>query len=208
MSLQQRSEMAANLPAVASGIHLNQALTGAQGNQTSSSVYAKNACQVPDYHLLQGGSWTRQRNHRKTKHLMSQQESVLECLLGTIRAKSVVSLQASNDFEDTTIYRECNEQEHETSYTIYPAPWLIRMGLRCGLRLSFSSGIKGWKNALQPLYLVPDDALIFKFCIQGNVSAVKELLSGGQASVRDIDSKGCTPLHVSTERNAAPCLAY
>ncbi|KAI4100258.1 MAG: hypothetical protein LQ339_005565, partial [Xanthoria mediterranea] len=39
------------------------------------------------------------------------------------------------------------------------------------------------------------DALIFKFCKDGNLPAVRTLLLEGQASVRDTDSQGCTPLH-------------
>ena len=57
--------------------------------------------------------------------------------------------------------------------------------------------IQGLKNTLKTFRPVPDDALIFEFCRQGNASAVMSLLSGGHASIRDTDSHGFTPLHVS-----------
>ena len=44
---------------------------------------------------------------------------------------------------------------------------------------------------------VPDAALIFEFCQEGNMAGARSLLSRGEASVRDIDSLGRTPLYVS-----------
>ena len=50
---------------------------------------------------------------------------------------------------------------------------------------------------METSYPVPDDALIFEFCREGNLAGVKTLLSKGQASVRDVDSLGRTALFVS-----------
>lgn len=98
---------------------------------------------------------------------------------------------------DPKPYHEQDQYESKTLYVIYPAPWLIRLGFQYGLHLGLlSSSTDGWKNTLKTFCPVPDDALIFEFCRQGNVSAVQTLLSEGRASVRDTDSWGLTPLHV------------
>ena len=86
----------------------------------------------------------------------------------------------------------------ENVYDVCPAPWLTRLGIRYGLHLALNfSSIQGWKHTLQPLSVVPDDALIFDFCMIGDVSVVRQLFLEGHASPRDTDSGGYTPLHVS-----------
>jgi len=45
---------------------------------------------------------------------------------------------------------------------------------------------------------MPDDSLIFEFCRQGNLSAVRQLISQGQGSIWDVNSWGETPLHASS----------
>lgn len=88
--------------------------------------------------------------------------------------------------------------EHVTSLCACPAPWLVKIGVNYGLNVEFhKSAIWGWKHALSTIRLVPDDAMIFEFCKEGNLSGVQTLLSGGRASVRDTDSCGKTPLFVS-----------
>ncbi|KAF2500369.1 hypothetical protein BU16DRAFT_556839 [Lophium mytilinum] len=47
-------------------------------------------------------------------------------------------------------------------------------------------------------HAVPDNALIFEFCKQGNLMAVNSLLVNGQASPWDTNSKGWTPLHFAS----------
>jgi len=42
---------------------------------------------------------------------------------------------------------------------------------------------------------MPDNSLIFEFCRQGNLNAVRQLISQGQGSIRDVNSWGETPLH-------------
>jgi len=44
---------------------------------------------------------------------------------------------------------------------------------------------------------MPDDSLMFEFCRQGNLSAVRQLISQGQGSIREVNSWGETPLHAS-----------
>ena len=138
------------------------------------------------------------RKHTWFKRTVQVASSVLECSLGTLRAESNTQLRISAEMDDLKFYNEQAQGEHETSYTVYPAEWMIQLGIRCGFRLKLgSSATQGWKTAFKSFCPVPDDALIFEFCKQGNTSAVRELLSGGYASVRDTDSRGYTPLHVS-----------
>lgn len=85
----------------------------------------------------------------------------------------------------------------ENNFTLHPARWLTWLGIKTGLDGTFSRSIQGWKNTLRPFSAVPDDALIFAFCKDGNIDGVRTLLLRGEASVWDRDSLGETPLHVS-----------
>ena len=150
-----------------------------------------------DYSVA-NGSWGKQTWIKRT---LRRKSSVMEYFLGTIRAESNIHLRIPREADDLTPYCEQKLYEHETSYTIYPATWLIHRGIQYGLRLRwYSSFTQGWKTTLKAFYPVPDNAVIFEFCKQGNVPAVRTLLSGGLASVRDTDSRGYTPLHVSLVR--------
>jgi len=141
------------------------------------------------------------RSQERVKRTIREKRLVMEYFLGTIRAESNTVLQTSRETDGLTPCYEQNQYEHTTSYTIYPATWLIRLGFHCGLRLGFlSSSTQGWKNTIMTFCPVPDDALIFEFSKEGNLSAVKKLLSGGHASVQDTDSQGYTPLHVSCSK--------
>ena len=151
-------------------------------------------------HSNSDGSWIVPRKQATLRRTLEETRSVLETFVGTIRATSTTTLQTSRRTGDLTPYPEQDQYEHKASFTIYPAPWMIRLGIRYGLHLGFlSSSTQGWKNTLKSVCPVPDDALIFEFCRQGNVPAVRSLLSGGHASVRDTDSQGHTPLHVSLQ---------
>lgn len=139
------------------------------------------------------------RQEWRSKRTLTEKKSTTHFMLGTVRVRSRTKLQISSGENDLTRCGRLGQCEHESTYTIYPAPWLVWLGVRCGLRLGFgSSPIQGWKNTLNTFRPVPDDALIFKFCEDGNLPAVRTLLTEGQASVRDTDSQGCTPLHVSS----------
>ena len=90
------------------------------------------------------------------------------------------------------------EYLEETRMVVSPCTWLVRLGFWHGLRLKWlSSSSYGWQTTLDTIRTVPDDALIVQLCETGNVPSVKHMLSNGQASVRDVDSQGWTPLHVS-----------
>ena len=151
-----------------------------------------------------GQNWNVPAKKAIVRRTLEVSGSVMESFLGSIYARSATILQSSRQTTELTPYREQDQHEYETSYTISPAPWLVRLGFRYGLYLGFLSSAQGWKNTLKPFCPVPDDALIFEFCRQGNVPAVRSLLSGGHASVRDTDSRGYTPLHVSLINESNP----
>jgi len=141
------------------------------------------------------GSW---RKSAWLKRTLRMERSVMECLLFTVRTESSIKIQTSRETDGLEQHGVQDKYEHETSYTVSPATWLISLGVHHGLHLRcFLSSTQGWKNTLKTICPVPDDALIFDFCKAGNVPAVRRLLSGGLASVRDTDSGGYTPLHVS-----------
>ena len=95
--------------------------------------------------------------------------------------------------------------EQEESYKILPAGWLLKLGFNCAYNFSIHDSLtQGWQFAIKPINLVPDDAPMFKYCVEGNTEKVRDLMSRNLASVRDVDSSGRTALHVS--RAASPFL--
>ena len=153
-------------------------------------------------YLISGQDWSVPQKEAMVTRTLGVTKSVLKGFLGTIRARSTTTLQCSKQTADTTPNLDQDHLEYETSYIISPASWLVRLGFQYGLHLSLHSSTRGWKNTLKSFCLVPDDALIFEFCKQGNIPAVRSLLSRGHASVKDTNSKGYTPLHVSLRREA------
>ena len=132
------------------------------------------------------------------KRISKEERSMMEFLLFTVRAELKRSLFIRKDRSNPVLDRNLETHEYETTYTVYPTAWLIRLGVRLGLRLTnLSSSIRGWKYTLETFRPVPDSALIFRLCKSGNVTAVRKLLAEGNASVKDTDSFGYTPLHVS-----------
>lgn len=188
---QQHLEIAGSTPTIALDSFR------AEGRDTTG-FYAGTIDLARSDHPNSDGTWIMPRKNATLKRDLGGTKSVIETLLGTLRATSTTILKTSRQTGDLTLNGEQDQYEHKTSFTIYPAPWLIRLGIQYGLHLGFlSSSIQGWKNTLKTFCPVPDDALIFEFCRQGNVPAVRTLLSRGHASVRDTDSWGHTPLHVS-----------
>ncbi|CZR69459.1 uncharacterized protein PAC_19359 [Phialocephala subalpina] len=88
--------------------------------------------------------------------------------------------------------------EQETVYSWYPSYLLAKLGVKYGLSIQ-ARYTDGWQYSIQPFNAVPDDALIFTFCSEGNVAAVKALLTSGKASLRDRDSDGRTALWYATK---------
>ena len=90
------------------------------------------------------------------------------------------------------------QYEYESSFKILPAQWLLKLGFNYAYDFSTcDSSTQSWQCSIKPIHLVPNDALIFNFCSEGNLEKVRDLFSRKLASVRDVDSHGWTPLHVS-----------
>ena len=176
-------------------VHRDPEMTGISHPNVASSIL-----QVEEHNITElcaGNVPPKQAVIRRT---LGVTDSIFESFLGSIRATSTTTLRIPRQKVNITSHREQDQHEYKTSYTISPASWLVRLGIDYGLQLSFVSSSRGWKNTLNSFCTVPDDALIFEFCKQGNIPAVRTLLSGGHASVRDTNSEGYTPLHVSSIR--------
>ncbi|PVH71796.1 hypothetical protein DL98DRAFT_596646 [Cadophora sp. DSE1049] len=93
---------------------------------------------------------------------------------------------------DTCSYGSTDEEQDKT-YALYPSWLLRRLGISYGLWIQGRS-TNGWQYTVQPFNAVPEDAPIFRYCQDGDVAAIKTLLSCGYASLRDRDPKGRTPL--------------
>jgi hypothetical protein len=146
---------------------------------------------------LDSDSRRRRARHLGADYFHGSYASISHSLFGTIYLNT-------NKFfvEDPAFVEEGGgsriEIEIETHFNFYPASWLMWWGLRYGFRVTLVREGTAWRNSLQTFHAVPDKALIFEFCEQGNVMAVKSLLASGQASPWDTNSKGWTPLHVSS----------
>ncbi|KAL2844150.1 nucleoside phosphorylase domain-containing protein [Aspergillus pseudoustus] len=91
-----------------------------------------------------------------------------------------------------------NSYESETSYTLYPAEWVLRLGIKLGIRLIVSQSLSGWKCSLEPIRVVSNDSLVMTFCKQGNLDAIRTLFERGEASPNDTITFGWTLLHISS----------
>lgn len=121
-------------------------------------------------------------------------ESTIKTPFGTIYLKSRTydnSKTRPHDDEYSSASNFC----YESSITLHPADWLIRLGLKCGL--NYFSSSQNWQKNIRIFRVVPDDSLIFDCCETGNIDSIQTLLKRGEASVWDRNSDGWTPLHVS-----------
>lgn len=116
---------------------------------------------------------------------------------GTIHTHSTTRQLRSQVLDDQEPDNEEHHYEHQSSFVIRPAAWLVNLGLNSGLHVGlFNSSVRGWKSSLKTFCAVPDNSLIFELSGDGNLSAVRGLFSRGLASVRDTNSVGETPLYV------------
>ncbi|KAL2066003.1 hypothetical protein VTL71DRAFT_2074 [Oculimacula yallundae] len=84
-------------------------------------------------------------------------------------------------------------EDRQSTHVFYPSWLLQRLGLSYGVWIQGVS-TNGWQCNIRLFNTVPKDAPIFKYCREGNLSAVQTLLTSGYASVRDRDPNGRTPL--------------
>lgn len=162
-----------------------------------------------DLHLRRG----RERNDSIVGHTFPKNSSwlvrnvrrkhfVLKNFFGTFYVRSRTNTLESSLRVNHPKYGDNIKYEQVTSFCACPAPWLVQLGMNYGFKVGFhTSTIWGWKHALNTFRVVPDDAMIFEFCKDGNSFGVQTILSRGEASVRDTDSHGRTALFVSDSKN-------
>ena len=142
-----------------------------------------------------------QRNSLRTglpfRRAIQQDDKVVETLFGTFRLRSR-TLLISNQSKGPTCSEEEDHIEYENIFEFIPPSWLARFGFTYGLSGRISqSPLSGSKVALDVVRSVPDDAVIFDLCREGRIGCVQALLNRGEASAKDVDSQGRTPLYVS-----------
>ena len=157
--------------------------------------FTKQQSSLPDNHIAADSTLENKdpRLRDWIRRTIKKRRDILKNAFGTIYVRSR-KLELKSSYSEN----HC-QYEHETSFTVCPAWWLVKVGFTYVPRFSlFSSTIQGWKHTLNSFRSVPDNALIFEFCTTGNISGVQALLARSEASVNDIDSTGRTALHVSS----------
>ena len=140
----------------------------------------------------------RARGQTLTKDTSTIRKSISQTLFGSIVTTTRTRSLKSRFVEDDDLEDEECQYEEESSFKILPAQWLLKLGFNYAYNFfTHDSSTQGWQWCIKPINLVPDDAPIFDFCEQGNLEKVRDLFSQNLASVRDMDSDGYTPLHVS-----------
>ncbi|MCJ1377574.1 hypothetical protein MMC17_000669 [Xylographa soralifera] len=137
-------------------------------------------------------------NHRKKHQQLSSYNYSIENVFGKVVVNSTTSLKQSVSDPENDVWENRQLYEHKMTISIQPAWWLVKIGFNHGLKVAFlRSTAQGVKIALDPFRLVPRNALIFDFCYTGNIDGVRRLLQRGEASPRDTDSLGRTPLYIA-----------
>lgn len=136
-----------------------------------------------------------------SKRVKWQDDMVVQTIFGTFRRSSRISQFMFDQPEGPTCSEEEDRFEYQTIFRLILPSWMARLGLnfifsgRCS-----SSPLSGPTVGLEVARSVPDNAVIFDLCKEGNLGDVQALLNTGQASAKDVDSKGRTPLYVSSNR--------
>lgn len=148
--------------------------------------------------LVRTISTKKRPNHKRSRlrDKVDEYNSMTENMLGTISFITKTFHLRARRSADLDACPSDNQYEFETSFTLHPAPWLIRCGLNFGLRVAVARSTQGWKQNLESYRAVPDDSAIFMHSFKGDLGAVRSLFSSGMASPLDTNSQGWTPLHV------------
>ena len=158
-------------------------------------------------HQLASSLSRRSQDHRSTmgskswnKQIVSSQSLLKQYFCGSVRIKQVVRSSSLAAIECNK-YMEEDQFEKQTSISINPSAWMRWLGIVCGFHMHLNNSYShSWKFSLDSFRRVDDDAPIYRLCSEGNLAAVRELLIRGEASAKDTDSRGTTPLHVSSYR--------
>lgn len=131
---------------------------------------------------------SKSKGRRASQSRICHRTSATGTLFGTIWLRTTsVQISAST----------CKNVDIVSSFTFFPSWWLTKVGMKYGMEANLFTTPTGWQFNFNPVRAVPDDSPIFNACQKGNIETVRFLLTEGEASVRDTNSKGWTPLHVS-----------
>ena len=163
----------------------------------SDPILAKDNRPSPNTTFTQLTQRSPYRTGLPVRRTIWQDAKIVETFLGTFRlwSRTVV---VSNQSEGPRCTLEEHHFEYEHIFQLIPPSWLVRFGFTYGLSGCTSQPpFSGPTVGLEVVRSVPDDAVIFDLCKEGRVCCVQALLTRGEASVKDVDSQGRTPLYVS-----------
>lgn len=149
------------------------------------AVATTHSSSVTDIDIIRSGS----KGRRASQSRICHRTSATGTLFGTIWLRKTCVQVNSHTGKNVDVV---------SSFTFFPSWWLNRVGMKYGMEANLSSTPTGWQFNFNPIRVVPDDSPIFNACRKGSISTVQFLLAEGEASVRDTNSKGWTPLHVSS----------
>jgi len=133
--------------------------------------------------------------YRRTQTYMSGFSS----FFGTLYVVSKATLPPQLDDSNDEVEDICPEH-FQTTITFHPSQWLLRFGVSFGIQVLLAKSIEGLNCGMTSYRAVPDDALIFELCKQGDNKAIQSLFDSGKASPWDRNRYGETPLFVSLLR--------
>ena len=139
--------------------------------------------------------------YSRSSVVLSRKKSIIETFFGSISFYMETS-KSHNEESATRKTTPSEYYEYKTLFRLFPASWLINMGLDYTINFTFSSNYQGWHQCLESMRAISGDSLIFHACGEGDLDLVQHLLSTGDASVWDQNLIGVTPLHVSQ------CVSY
>lgn len=99
--------------------------------------------------------------------------------------------------------------EEELRITLQLPTWFFSWQYDVQIRKSQ----RGWDYRLRSCNIVPKDAPVFRYCLEGNIQALKTLFESGYASPFDSNADGITALHVGMvflrqNHNLHPLVCY
>ncbi|KAF7545184.1 hypothetical protein G7Z17_g9366 [Cylindrodendrum hubeiense] len=106
---------------------------------------------------------------------------------GTVYYRSRI-VRSGVDGED---YRQYPQRELESSWIIVPSSWL----LHTAYSYQVVKSTRGWNQNIQTYTVVPHNATIFDYAVNGDVNGLRSLLVSKAASPNDCDAEGYTALH-------------
>jgi len=122
----------------------------------------------------------------------------LPCLLGVVNIHAGINKTSTSVLSTYSRTSDNIKDEIHISLIFHPSTWVQAIGIHYGMKMMISSSFRGLECGMSTYRAVPDDAVIFDFCKEGNTSAVQNLFDKRLASPWDTNSRGLTPLFVSS----------